>query len=278
MLRANVAPLPDGSGARDSFMNERYEALTNNQQQGLCTLAKERVSTWERSGSCRSEEDAMAASESGRPCHTLVIDGVFNSMECDQIVAALRAGVIERGGWDTDRHGKYPTIDVPLAVAGAEVEHLMRCRIFAHVLRPLASRFFGHLFLPEHLCFRDLFFVRYHATSDGASEATDQTELQAHTDGSSFSFNIALSVQGVDFEGGGTFFEHDGGLVQPARGGAVAHGGNVRHGGAPITRGERLLLVGFVGSEPASKSYSSKLGRWAAFNAFCKFGEAAWER
>ena len=53
-------------------------------------------------------------------------------------------------------------------------------------------------------------------------------------------------------------------------------GGRVRHGGAPITRGERLLLVGFVGREAVD--YSEKLARWASFHAFCKFGSGAWTR
>ena len=61
-------------------------------------------------------------------------------------------------------------------------------------------------------------------------------------------------------------------------GGAVAHGGQVRHGGMAITSGERLLLVGFVGAEAATKSYSSKLARWAAYHAYIKFGAAAWKR
>jgi hypothetical protein len=30
------------------------------------------------------------------------------------------------------------------------------------------------------------------------------------------------------------------------------HSGQVRHGGAPITRGERILLVGFVDAEPTA--------------------------
>lgn len=249
-------------------------------------MAQERLQEMEaQRGSTTEGEDAMAAVESSRLSNTTIIERVFSITECDQIVGALRRGVAMRGGWDTDRHSKYPTMDVPLAVAGAEVEHLVRCAIFARVLKPLAARYYGASFLPEHLCFRDVFFVRYHAceavdeSADAQSEgAAAQSSLSAHTDGSTFSFNVALSSQGLDFEGGGTFLEEDGRVIRPARGSAVAHGGQVRHGGLAVTRGERLILVGFVGSEAVASRYSSRLARWASFHAYCKFGEEAWRR
>ena len=49
-----------------------------------------------------------------------------------------------------------------------------------------------------------------------------------------------------DFEGGGTFFEHLATTVQLGRGDCLAHSGRVRHGGAAVTKGERIVLVGFV--------------------------------
>ena len=154
----------------------------------------------------------------------------------------------------------------------------MRATIFDTILRPLACRYFGKGMLPEHLCYHDLFFVRYCHSPEQSTHKQHQTSLPVHTDGSVFSFNVLLSERSA-FDGGGTYFEHDGSIVQPdARGGGIAHGGQVRHGGHPITRGERLLLVGFVGAEPIGKSYSAKLARWAAYHAWCKFGEAAWQR
>ena len=97
-----------------------------------------------------------------------------------------------------------------------------------------------------------------------------------HTDGSVFSFNILLSDP-TDFDGGGTRFEAGGAALSPPRaGGAVVHSGKVRHAGAPIARGERLLLVGFVSAEPAP--YVARLARWAAVAAFGKFGAAAFDR
>ena len=53
----------------------------------------------------------------------------------------------------------------------------------------------------------------------------------------------------------------------------------MRHCGVAITRGERYLLVGFVGC--ARYPYATRGPAWAAaaaLEAFGKFGAAAWER
>jgi hypothetical protein len=113
----------------------------------------------------------------------------------------------------------------------------------------------------------------------------EQRDLTIHTDGSLFSFNLLLG-EPSDFDGGGTFFEPTKRTVSPPRGGAVAHSGHVRHGGAPISRGVRHLLVGFVGVAPypyavgdtGSASTPTCWAARAARRAFLKFGAAAWER
>ena len=50
----------------------------------------------------------------------------------------------------------------------------------------------------------------------------------------------------------------------------------MRHGGAAITSGERFILVGFVDRE--ARPYSAAVPGWAAYNGWCKFGNAAWDR
>jgi hypothetical protein len=147
-----------------------------------------------------------------------------------------------------------------------EVEQLVREKTFAYILRRFTAEYFGDLALPEACRFQDLFFVKY-----GVNEG-EKSELAVHTDGSAFSFNVLLSSPS-SFDGGGTFFEDLDETVCPGRGEAVVHSGDVRHGGKAITRGNRYILVGFIGSE--SKSYSSKLSRWAGQTAFCKFGRQA---
>lgn len=274
--------LPDGSGARATSMNERHAVLPTELQKEQTQLATERLLEWEQaSPGGHREKEATIAEETAQKPGVHLIEQVFDAEQCDAIREALRDAASRRG-WDSGRHAKYPTVDMPLHEVAPDIEELVRTAVYSKILRPLASTYFGTTVLPEHLCYRDLFFVRYHVSDDdgngAASSAPSQSSLRMHTDGSTFSFNVALSTPDVDFSGGGTIFEHDGLVVRPALGGAVAHGGQVRHGGVAITSGERLLLVGFVGAEPAAKSYSSKLARWAAYHAYIKFGEAAWRR
>lgn len=282
---AIVAALPDGSGARASYMNERHAALPADVQREHVRQASERIVEWEQASSGVRDEEVSVAEEASQQPGVHLFEGVFDAEQCAMIKHSLLEAA-NRRGWDSGRHAKYPTTDIPLHEVAADVEHLIRTTIYTKVLRPLASTYFGATMLPEHLCYRDIFFVRYHIPQsrggdddvDGAASAPSQSSLGMHTDGSTFSFNVALSTPDVDFGGGGTVFEHDGLVVRPGLGGAVAHGGQVRHGGLAITSGERLLLVGFVGAEPAAKTYSSKLARWAAYHAYIKFGEAAWRR
>ena len=161
---------------------------------------------------------------------------------------------------------------MPIRAIG-ELEALIRQLLFERVLRPLAPLYLPDPYLPEHLEFIDLFFVRYSAV------VGEQRELEIHTDDSTFSFNILLNSAEA-FEGGGTYFEATGRTVRPAaRGTAVVHSGHARHGGVAITSGERYLLVGFVGS--ARYPYTVCCRGWAehaAANAFAKFGAGAWDR
>jgi len=198
------------------------------------------------------------------------IEQAFDGDECDRIMAAVDAAADARG-WDKDRHGKYPTTDMPMTAIG-EMESEIRQMLFSRVLRPLAPLYLPEPFLPEHLQFIDLFFVKYSAAEG------QQRGLTTHTDDSTFSFNILLNAADA-FEGGGTLFEQSGQVVKPPRGCAVVHSGHARHGGLPITRGERYLLVGFVGSVTYPYTAQSEgAAEHAEANAFTKFGADAWDR
>ncbi len=195
------------------------------------------------------------------------IDCVFTEDECHTIIQHINHAAARRG-WDKVRHGKYPTTDLPLDAVKA-IEPFVRARVFSKVLRPLQTHYMQAGFLPEHMELRDAFFVRYSA-ADG-----QQRGLEMHTDGSVFSFNVLLSSTAA-FDGGGTFFESTGVALLPPTGGALGHSGQLRHAGVDITRGERYLLVGFVGSIAAP--YTVAAVDWATHDAFCRFGSAAWER
>lgn len=75
----------------------------------------------------------------------------------------------------------------------------------------------------------------------------ERQKLDMHTDKSEWTFLIALSNGcGVDYEGGGTFFECLDATVHIQRGHALVFPGKLRHCGQKISSGLRFLLVGFL--------------------------------
>ena len=75
----------------------------------------------------------------------------------------------------------------------------------------------------------------------------ERQKLDMHTDKSEWTFLIALSDGcGLDYEGGGTFFEALDATVHVQRGHALIFPGKLRHCGQRITKGLRFLLVGFL--------------------------------
>jgi len=89
----------------------------------------------------------------------------------------------------------------------------------------------------------------------------ERQKLDMHTDKSEWTFLIALSNgSGLDYEGGGTYFECLDATVLIPRGMALIFPGRLRHCGQRITAGLRFLLVGFLvekGSGAAQASLSS---------------------
>ena len=198
-----------------------------------------------------------------------VLPRVFTSEQCAALRKAVARAASEHGGWQTDRHAAYSTTDLPAISLPSKA----LCFVERHVTRSALAHFARlHGFEASDVYVKDLFFVRYFCGEAGA-----QTALEMHSDGCLFSFNIVLSPPG-SFDGGGTEFAHlgpAGAIIDAApttraqdvdaaaaerlraRGGAggatvrvgegdlVMHDGAVRHAGHGITRGERLLLVGF---------------------------------
>ena len=131
----------------------------------------------------------------------------------------------------------------------------------------------------EDMSFLDLFCASYEGKDDGNNvkagataailddeDSTRDTmdHLELHRDGSLLSFTILLSPTN-EFEGGGTNFDalldvappisgHVGysilrplGVIQPPKAGfVVLHSGKLLHGGHTVTKGQRIVLVGFV--------------------------------
>lgn len=92
-----------------------------------------------------------------------------------------------------------------------------------------------------HLDDREPHIVKYDVTKK------ERQKLDMHTDKSEWTFLIALSNGcGVDYEGGGTYFECLDATVHIQRGHALIFPGKLRHCGQKITSGLRFLLVGFL--------------------------------
>jgi hypothetical protein len=88
---------------------------------------------------------------------------------------------------------------------------------------------------------REPHIVKYDVTKK------ERQKLDMHTDKSEWTFLIALSDGcGLDYEGGGTFFEALNATVHVQRGHALIFPGKLRHCGQRITKGLRFLLVGFL--------------------------------
>jgi len=104
----------------------------------------------------------------------------------------------------------------------------------------------------------------------------ERQKLDMHTDKSEWTFLIALSNGcGVDYEGGGTYFECLDATVHIQRGHALVFPGKLRHCGQKITSGLRFLLVGFLvdKSQPNPPGNNGD-GNTTAVNSVCVDGTA----
>ena len=109
---------------------------------------------------------------------------VFSSHECQQIIAEAEqvASEIE---WTRNRHGHFPTTDLPLVELPQTLKFL-RLALEERLYPLLRSQFGTYLPNPNKLRVADGFVVKYDALGG-------QTDLKPHRDGSVLSFNIALN-------------------------------------------------------------------------------------
>lgn len=184
---------------------------------------------------CSDDYESLLPFQNGHLIHKSKRQ-LLTSEECRRIVQEAETVAADMG-WTTNRHGNYPTTDIPL-VELPETLRFMR-RALAERIYPLLQTQFG-CFLPDltKLKVADGFIVKYDAEGG-------QTELKPHRDGSVISFNIALNPA-EDFDGGGTWFNSLNDAVRIDEGEIVTHASAILHGGHGITRGKRYILVAFV--------------------------------
>ena len=163
---------------------------------------------------------------------------ILTPSECQNIVneAELVASQIS---WTKNRHGNFPTTDLPIVELPETLEFIKRALV--ERIYPMLSAQFGN-YLPDATKLRvaDGFVVKYDA-------AGGQKELKPHRDGSVLSFNIALNPSS-EYEGGGTWFSSlgDDDVVKIEQGEIVSHASALLHGGHGITSGRRYIMVAFV--------------------------------
>jgi hypothetical protein len=164
---------------------------------------------------------------------------------------------------DADRHETYPTCDFAMDEATEFSNYLDTIGFQSRMWKRLSEAY--EVEEEDLLGFIDFFCACYIANDhddDNADTAEEQTEtmdrLEAHRDGSILSFTVLLSPP-EEFEGGGTFFDalrdedaqapalYANGVVRPPQAGdAVLHSGKLLHGADVVTKGQRVVLVGFV--------------------------------
>jgi hypothetical protein len=162
---------------------------------------------------------------------------------------------------DSTRHVSYQTVDFAVEESEEMFQYMQQIDFQDRIFRLLSEEYDVDA---DDLSFLDLFCASYEAKQEGEEDTGRETmdQLDFHRDGSLLSFTVLLS-QPEDFDGGGTIFdaltdvgnENDkqssilkaSGSIQPPNAGyATLHSGKLLHGGHLVTKGQRIVLVGFV--------------------------------
>jgi regulator of RNase E activity RraB len=184
--------------------------------------------------------------------HVYVVDTGLSALDCDDLIEITEQAC--RGQYAAYTYAKqtlgcreFPT----LARAARDVVHSVVYSIYERFAADNASR----LSLDD----REPHVVKYDVTKK------ERQKLDMHTDKSEFTFLIALSNGcGLDYDGGGTYFECLDATIHVQRGQAIVFPGKLRHCGQRITTGVRFLLVGFlVDKTAAAAAAAAGVGRAA---------------
>ena len=156
---------------------------------------------------------------------------------CDALVAELE---VELAAGRSD--ARYPLAGYTREARVADMaagRTLLSDALVDRIL-PAAADQFG--FRADRLRVNEALVVKYDA-------ASGHNALPVHADFSLLTVNVGLSDSG-EYGGGGTWFQHDGAVINCEQGHALVHAGGLVHAGVPVTRGTRHVLVLFlVGAE-----------------------------
>jgi len=195
--------------------------------------------------------------------HKIHVLPILEPEESDRMLKIARAYAEASSSWDqqdSTRHVSYQTVDFAVEESVDMSQYLQDISFQERIFGLLSEEYDADV---EDLSFLDLFCASYEASGD--DDQTDREtmdRLDFHRDGSLLSFTVLLS-QPEDFEGGGTIFDalrdaadesdqqstvlKEPGSIQPLNAGyATLHSGKLLHGGHVVTKGQRIVLVGFV--------------------------------
>lgn len=162
-----------------------------------------------------------------------VYDELLQKDKCREVVAEVEAFVARNGGWTTSRHYAVPTTDIPVHAIPA-VLAWFNASMSDRIVPALTDQFDV---AADRVRVIDAFVVKYNASK--------QRSLPLHCDQSQFSLTIAMNDRG-EYEGGGTFFEANGDVVNCDTGGVISFEGALLHGGYPVYKGIRYVVVAFL--------------------------------
>ncbi|CAM9319379.1 unnamed protein product [Choristocarpus tenellus] len=159
---------------------------------------------------------------------------MLTEQECQWIIDTANRDIKAIGGWTKGRHRAYPTEDIPVARL-PEVDGFLK-EVVRERLKPAVGAHYS--FATLHIDVLDMFLVRY--------SLEGQRSLQSHVDSGHLSFDVMLSTNATDFEGGGVRYKALGETLSPPKGSVIIHPAKLVHSGVEITSGERYVIVGFT--------------------------------
>lgn len=165
--------------------------------------------------------------------HQYVLKKLLGNSECEHIIQEAES-FATKNDWSKKRHDNYPTTDNQITESW-ECYKFLEEKI-ENILFPLYQK--NYNIDPDKLYIDELFIAKYDANS-----VEGQKSLEAHTDGSEFSFIIALNDE---YEGGGTRFIEKDEIVKCKKGDCVLFCGQTKHEGLNVYSGTRYILAGFL--------------------------------
>lgn len=171
-----------------------------------------------------------------RPHETYLRKKIFPKKLCMDLIQEAE-NKAKRLGWQTDRHGHYPTTDLELTLGWKCIDRILP--IVYYDIIPYYTKIFKWKgqFIDRLISIKELFVVKYNES---------QRNLNEHQDGNLLSFVVTLND---DFVGGGTRFKNTNMNTHHGKieiGDCLLFCGREKHSGIPVRSGTRYILTGFL--------------------------------